>query len=300
VTISDRGVHPDLLDEETAVVEAPSEPTPARTRSSRRAATPVPAEPPSDSSATAEVTEAPPTAERESTAEQSATPPEWLEQVRQTTDPKEMLQLLTRNLPKEDLASDRTLAGILGDLSDKRARQLIEHQQREAAERAKRDAAQKGDLYALGELAAPEVLQRAQQEAARSASSPFLDGVRAFQETLPAEVQAEVAGRDWPGTPAEGVRAYLQALVESAKNHEFDRELKRREPALRKAWLSEANGNGPTPELDGGPAPGVREITDEQLANLPFGEEDAYLDKNGQPLPGVHVRLTRGIPLRQR
>jgi hypothetical protein len=133
-----------------------------------------------------------------------------------------------------------------------------------------------------------------------------MDGVVKFQQKLPPEIQAQVQGRQYGvgKSYAEGVEEYLeavsQAMADYRRDEAVEKELRRREPALRKAWLSETNGSGPTPEIDGGPAPGVREITDEQLAHMSLEESDAYLDEKGQARPGVRLRLTRGIPIRQR
>jgi hypothetical protein len=230
--------------------------------------------------------------------------PEWLEQARAAADPRDMLKLLTKHLPKDDLARDEILAGWIGDVGNKRARAILAEQDQQRLEREKQEALKRGDLYALGQHAASELEQRQTllEQQTQLALSPFMQGVQRFQQSLPRAVQEEVQGKTYApdGTPEEGVAAYLRAVTEAAIRHGFDDEIKRREPALRKAFLSETVGSEPTPEVEGGPPPGVREITDEQLARMSLAESDEYLDERGQARPGVRVRITRGIPLRQR
>ena len=302
MTMSDRGIHPDLLDEEPP----PSAPTPTPTPPARRGRTARPSPPtePTPGSELASEPVAEPTNELPAPAE--AEPPEWWQQVKDAPDPKAALALLAKNLPKQELEQDPTLQGWIGDMGARRAKALLAQQEQERTEKAKRDAAAQGDYYGLGQMTAAEVHQRAEQEMAVQQAAPFMDGVVAFQSKLPAEVQQQIQGKTFgAGRPyAEGVSEYLDAVTQATISHRLneavEREIKRREPALRKAWLSEANGSGPTPELDGGPAPSSREITDEQIAAMSLEEYDAVFDANGRPKPGTRVRLTRGIPLRQR
>jgi hypothetical protein len=291
MTMSDRGIHPDLIDEQPSRARAASPPASAPSEPS------APAEPPPESAADASSTSA---------AETATAPaaPEWFSKVREAADPASAFRTLAQNLTREDLANDRALAGVFGEYVNKRAQALLAEKEKQATEQRRREAAQKGDLYTLGELAAPEVLERVRAEASQSAIGPFMEGVTRFQNGLPAEVQARVAGRDWPGnTPGEQVQAYLEAVYEAALSHGLstavDKEIKKREPALRKAWLSETNGTAMSPELGSGPPLGVREITDEQIARMSNEEYDTYFDPKGRPKAGVSVRYTRAIPIRQ-
>lgn len=184
-------------------------------------------------------------------------------------------------------------------------RQHREREAREAIEQQKREALANADFYGLGQLTAPEIQQQVEQSTNAQAGAPFMQGVELFQRALPVEVQTEVQGRAY-GTGksyAEGVAEYLGAVYQAALRHgreqDFEQELKRREPALRKAWLSEANGSQPVPELDGGRAASVREITDEQVGRMTMSEYDTYFDERGQPRPGTRVRLTRAVNLRE-
>jgi hypothetical protein len=134
-----------------------------------------------------------------------------------------------------------------------------------------------------------------------------MDGVTHFQSQLPAEVQAAVQGKTFgAGKPYhEGVAEYLGAVTEAAVSHRLndavEKELKRREPALRKAWLSESNGTQPVPELDGAGNPlRTREITGAQVDRMSVAEYDQYFE-NGRPRPGVMYRTTdRDIPVSRR
>jgi len=306
--LSERGTHPDLLEEErasqAAAAEAPPpEPTPRRRSSG---GTPARAEP-SDTSAGAapppesEVPEAGDSTPTPAESSADGSPPEWFSQVREAKDPSEALKLLAKNLRYEQLEQDETLSGVIGRLSDRRAQELLRKQEAERQDRAKREAAQKGDLYALGELSAPEILERARREAAASASAPFMDGVALFQQALPDVIQEQVAGKTFGAGKghAEGVKEYLAFITDEAVKLGVDRELRRRESALRKSVLSEVNGDEPVPERDSGTPSRVREVTDEQIAAMSQPEYEALFDPGGIPKAGVRHRSTRGVPLRR-
>ena len=303
--MSDRGFHPDLIEEEVAAREAPPpEPPPAKPGRGRGRAPGKPSAEPPDPEAPAEAELLPP--ELPASAEPPPSPPEWLQQVREASDPQVILAALFKNVPAEELEKHDQISGWISRMGDRRARAMLQQAEQERLEQQKREAAARGDLYSLGELVAPEVQARQQQQSAAQQAAPFLDGVVAFQSKLPAEVQQQIQGKTFGvgKSYAEGVSEYLEAVAGAAISHRLndavEHEIKRREPALRKAWLSETNGTGPTPELDGGPAPSSREITDEQIAAMTLEEYSAHFDESGRPKPGTRVRLTRGIPLRQR
>lgn len=232
-------------------------------------------------------------------------PPEWWQQVKEAADAKTALALLTKNMSKDDMLQDPTLQGWIGDRVKHRAQDLIRQAQAEDIERQKREATQRGDYYGLGQLTAPEVAQQIEEAAQSQQFAPFMEAVAKYQSRFPEEVQRQVQGKTYGAgkSQQEGFVEYLEALTEAAVGQRLtdavEKEIARREPALRKAWLSQSNGAQPVPELDGGAAPGVREITDEQLARMSLAESDAYLDDRGQPKPGVRLRLTRGINLRE-
>src|SRR5262245_51042268 len=305
MTMSDRGVHPDLIDDEQAAasaVEAPS--PPRRGRAARAAAAPSPNAAAEAAPAAQDSEPAPDVSTSE--AQATAEPPEWLQQVKDAPDPESMLGTLLKNMPLEELEKHPTIRHWVGDMGDRRARALLRQQENERIEQQKREALANADYYGLGQLTAPELQAQAEQQNAAQQGAPFMDGVVRYQQTLPTEVQQAVQGKTFaPGKSyAEGVAEYLGAVTEAAVTHRLteavEKELKRREPALRKAWLSETNGGQPVPELDGGSTATSREITDEQVGRMGLAEYDQYFDERGQPRPGTRVRLTRGIPLTRR
>jgi len=307
MTMSDRGVHPDLVDEEQAAAPAVAEPSPPRRGRSARATPPTE---PAHQEPSPPVAEAAEPASSDSPAPEAegapSEPPEWWQQVKEAPDPKAAFALLAKNLPKTELEQDPTMQGWIGDMARRRALAMQQQAQVDQVAQQKREALANADYYGLGQLTAPEIQQQVEQAQAAAHGAPFMDGVTRYQQTLPAEVQATVQGKTFaPGRSyAEGVAEYLGAVTEAAVSHRLneavEQELKRREPALRKAWLSESNGAQPVPELDGGRPASAREITDEQVDRMSLAEYDTYFDEQGQPRPGTRVRLTRGIPLTRR
>jgi hypothetical protein len=296
MTMSDRGIHPDLLDEVVAEREAEPQEAPAPRRSrGRREPAPTPEPTPV---ATSDA-EAPTLAGEEAEA---AAPPEWLSQLDDIKDPVEKFKLLAKNLPKEQLEKDETLSGFIGSRADMRARQILQQQEVQRAEQAKLEAAQNGDLYTLGELTQKEYQERLAQQQALASAGPVWDGVVLFQQQLPAEIQRDVAGKvfgEGKGQ-AQGAAEYLQYIVDARTRLEVEKEISRRESALRKSVLSEVNGDEPVPERESGTPGRVREVTDEQIAAMSLREYEALFDENGHPRPGVRHRATRSIPLTQR
>jgi hypothetical protein len=288
-------VHPDLVDDEPSQ-DAPLPSSAPRGRGGRARA-PEPAAPPPEAPAEP-VGVSPESGE----AEPAPEPPEWLAQLDEIKDPVEKFKLLSKNLPRDVLEKDETLSGLIGSRADLRARELLRQQEREAQERAKLEAAQSGDLYTLGEMTQREYQERLAQQQAAQAASPFMDGVVLFQQSLPESIQKEVAGKTFGEGKgqAAGVAEYLQFIAEARTRLEVEKELQRRESALRKSVLSEVNGDEPVPEREGGTPGRVREVTDEQIAAMTMAEYDALFDENGHPKPGVRHRPTRSIPLTQR
>src|SRR5262245_14221055 len=242
--------------------------------------------------------QAPTAATPEPPAEPS--PAEWLAQVDAEKDPEKKLAILTKNLPKDRIARDEVLAGYIGDRVQHGIRDTIARQERERLDKERQEAFQRGDLYTLGQYSATELQaqEQAQKAQAELMVSPLMQTIRKWQETLPAEVQAEVAGRNFApgGTFEEGLLEYMNAVKEAHVKHGFDAELKKREPAMRKALLSETVGREVTPEVEGGRSSGyVREITDEQIGAMSLEEYNEHFDARGRPKNGVTVRFTRAI-----
>ena len=304
-----RGIHPDLLDE---IGQAPPEPAasaskPPPRRRGQRASAEAPAEanptpPPGEAEADATGVPAEGAADAATDAAPPA-PPEWLSDLQGKTDPLEIIRIAREHASREDLAGDPFFQGWIGDLANKRARQMLEDQQRQAVDKQKAEAFDRGDLYALGQYAATDLQAQRQalEQQTQAALNPYMQAITAFQSKLPEAVQKDVQGKTYApgGTPAEGFQAYLQAVHESAIRHGLEEEVKKREPALRKVELSSTVGSEQSPELDGGPAQAYREITDAQVAAMTLEEYDRYFDDKGRPRPGVRVQLTRGIDVRR-
>jgi hypothetical protein len=294
VAESDRGVHPDLIDEQPeAVLPPPEAPRRGRGRATARAA-----EPPSPVSGGVEeggVADAAAPSESPASGDDNV---DWREAWARAESPEQAFSLLAKHLPTDVLEKDERLSGLIGSRTDVRARELLRQQEREALERQKREAASNNDLYTLGEIAARELQQQSLQSVAADQYAPMMDAISRFQQTLPTELQREVAGKTFgEGKPwNEGMQEYLSYLVDSATRHR----LAERESALRKSILSEVNGSEPVPEREGGTPSRVRVVTDEQVAAMSLREYDALFDENGRPRPGVQHRSTRGIPIQQR
>jgi hypothetical protein len=293
-----RSIHPDLLDEyqdqmELAAGGTAETPQPRRRRG-RGAANPPGGSPPGSDQAVEPSAASTDGSEDNALPSEPAAPPEWLTQLRATDDPKEILGLLTRNIPREDLSRDDVLAGLIGDLGNKRARQMLEEQEQQRQGRARQEAYDKGDLYTLGQLEATNLqAQRQQVEAQmRAQNDPYMAAIRNFQAGLPEAVQREVGGKNY-----DSYGAYLTAVQDAAIRHGVSEEVRKRSGALDKAELSQTVGSEQSPELDGGPAQAYREITDAQVAAMTLEEYDHYFDDKGRPKPGVRVRLDRGIDI---
>lgn len=283
---SDRGIHPDLVDEQPAAAPSPEE-APRRGRRAAARSEPPAAPPPPE-----EQPSAPTAAESPQSGDDNA---DWREAWTKAETPEQAFALLARNLPTDVLEKDERLSGLIGSRTDLRARELLKQQEREAIERQKREAASNNDLYTLGELAARDYQQQALQSTAADQYAPLMDVISRFQSTLPENLQREVAGKTFgEGKPwNEGLQEYLSYLVDSATRHR----LSERESALRKSILSEVNGSEPVPEREGGTPSRVRVVTDEQVAAMSLREYDALFDEDGRPRPGVQHRSTRGIPI---
>jgi len=299
-----RSIHPDLLDEYqdqmqlAAGATAETPPTAKRERRGRGATGQSAASTPGAEQAPELPPLEAPVTPTDGSGDGAALPPdtaepEWLKQLRATSDPKEIVALVTRNVPREDLSRDDVLAGLIGDLGNKRARQMLEDQERQRQERARQEAYEKGDLYTLGQLEATNLEQ--QRQAAQAQNDPYLVAVRNFQAGLPEDVQREVQGKNY-----DSFGAYLSAVQDAAIRHGVSEEVRKRSGALEKAELSATVGSEQSPELDGGPAQAYREITDAQVAAMTLEEYDRHFDEKGRPRPGVRVRLERGIDVRRR
>jgi hypothetical protein len=301
--MTDRGVHPDLLEEVIAEREASAAPQEVhtaegggRTRAARRSA--PPSAPPASEPTSGEP-EADGEAPTSSSPAEGVSPDqgddgssaEWFAAVREAASPAEAFKLLTEHLPSEQLARDERLSGLIGQQADRLSRDREAARQREAVERQKREAAANQDYYTLGEISARDYQQEVQAQQAAQQSAPFMEQVANFQRGLPEHVQKRVSGQQF-----DSVEHYLKVLTDEA----VKLELAKHESALRKSILSEVNGDEPVPERENGTPSRVREVTDEQIRDMSLAEYDALFDDNGRPRQGVRHRSTRGIPIRNR
>jgi len=218
-----------------------------------------------------------------------------MQAVRESTDPQTALGTILKNAPLDDLLKHPQIAGWLGNMAQRASREQAAQRAIEEAAREKQEAWRRGDYYRLGELESQTQEQIAQQQAQLQASEPFMRSVTEFQMTLPDEVQKEVSGRMY-STTAE----YFKALHDLGVKHAVEAEIRKRQGALEKTALNATVGAEPTPEREGGPSPGVREITDAEIERMTLAEYERYFDENGKARNGVRVRLTRGIDVSRR
>jgi hypothetical protein len=291
VAESDRGVHPDLVDEQPEAAPEPEQRSNGRGRRNGNRSSAAPTPPPET------VEASPQTGDDNVTTEGVEAAPDWREAWSKAATPEEAFSLLAKNISPDVLSKDETLSGFIGSRADKRARDLLRQQEQEAVERQKREAAANNDLYSLGELTAREYQQQALSNAQADPYQPMMDVINRVQQSLPENVQRDIAGKTYgEGKPwNEGLQEYLSSLIDSATKHR----LSERESALRKSILSEINGSEPVPEREGGTPSRVRVVTDEQIAAMSLREFDGLFDENGHPRPGVQHRSTRGIPIQR-
>jgi len=286
----DKSVHPDLADAPDEQPAAPARPSRRRSGETGGASSTPP--PPVDEATSDLPPEAPDVAESEPTESE---PPDWFAAVREAKDPTEALRLLAKNLPRDQLEKDEVVSGLIGQIGDRRARDLLAKQERDRQDAAKLEAAANNDLYTLGEMTQRELQTQLASQQSAQALAPAMDAIVLFQKDLPETIQKDVSGKAFGvgKTPAEGMAEYMRYIVDKA----VELGIGKRESALRKSMLSEMNGDEPVPERDSGTPGRVREVTDEQIANMSLAEYDALFDENGRPKPGVRHRSTRGIPV---
>jgi hypothetical protein len=284
----EKSVHPDLVDDQPA--EPPARPSRRRSGDTRDSGGAPSPPPPPEGEAPSEVVPDADGAELEATE-----PPDWFASVREAKDPTEALRLLAKNLPREQLEKDEVVSGLIGQIGDRRARDLLAKQERERQEAAKLEAAANNDLYTLGEMTQRELQSQLASQQSAQALAPAMDAIVLFQKDLPETIQKDVSGKSFGlgKTPAEGMAEYMRYIVDKA----VELGIGKRESALRKSMLSEINGDEPVPERDSGTPGRVREVTDEQIAAMSLTEYEALFDENGRPKPGVRHRSTRGIPV---
>ena len=209
------------------------------------------------------------------------------------------------------------------DLPEAARERLAAEVERKAREREQaeqeRQLGQQGEFYTLGQKRW-EAVQQAQTEEQRQALDRQAEGrvLKGFEanvqtwakENFPAEVldrtaavlndSGEMDRLDFRGQ----YNLWLKTLIDNARTHaaeervQQERQKWEREelPTYRSRWLAERNGSEPSPETDGGPAPGVRELTDEVIAAMSLEDFQAVWDmKTDKPKQGYRYKPTRGI-----
>jgi hypothetical protein len=167
-------------------------------------------------------------------------------------------------------------------------------QDRDAADKAKLEAAANNDLYTLGELTQRELQQQLASQQAAQAAGPFMDGVVLFQKQLPESIQKDISGKAFGvgKSHAEGVAEYIDYVSEQR----VKLELQKRESALRKSLMSEVNGDEPVPERDSGTPGRVREVTDEMIAAMSLENTRRCSMRTVAPSQGYATGPPEGSP----
>ena len=171
----DKNVHPDLVEDEPAAPDPPA--APAET------APEVP-DSATDSSFSADESQAP------------TEPPEWFAAVRDKGH-TEVLRAILKNVPYDQLEKDEVFSGLIGNVAERRIKTLQARQEREAADRAKLEAATNNDLYTLGELTQRELQQQLASQRAAQSLAPAMDAVTLFQQDLDPSIQKQVSGKSY-------------------------------------------------------------------------------------------------------
>lgn len=292
-------IHPDLADDPEFSASSATATAPVEAKAEAEPAAPSP----QTESAEGEQSE---TAETPATETQE--PPAWWNEVKDAPSPKDALRLLTKNLPRDEVARDETLAGLIGDLGAKQGRRLFEDWKRQESERAARapidKAVQDEDVITLGEAKLREERERQAREAdttnRASTYGEIHSAISEWAGSLPEPVVSKLAGKQYDGDYKDGLVAYVNDLAEGLTTHRIEAEIAKRMPAINaaaeKAALSRINGGGPSPEIGTGQAgAGVRVITDEEISAMDLDTYDQYFDEHGRPRGGVQYKATRAV-----
>ncbi len=167
----------------------------------------------------------------------------------------------------EELLKDDRIAGRIGQVADKRAREIAA-QQKATDDARKQVEADRAETTRLRELRSENPMAYASEMERRDATSDAIHEEARRQAALggditgeletyvkanyPKEVYESLAGKTYPGTLAQGVAAYYGELDKANRAH-LRAEWERTErPALRKQILSELNGGEPSIDSSSG------------------------------------------------
>lgn len=169
----------------------------------------------------------------------------------------------------EELLKDDRIAGRIGQVADKRAREIAaDNQKREAANRqAESDRQEELRLRSLrsenpiayaNEMERKDATTEAIREETRRQASLSADVTGKLQDyvsrTFPREVIESLAGKSYEGSYAEGVTAYIADITKASRAHDRAQWEKEERPALRKQILTELNGSEPSIDSSAGGA----------------------------------------------
>ncbi len=212
-----------------------------------------------------------------------------------TPDPEALRAYVESLDPDEVLRLNRRVAGKVGDLAQKQARQLADEQHREWLEKQaqaeltkiteERRRLRKEDPIAYAEY--DEELERKQQETQRQIDVLRETWTSVDQQllhkifySLPEADQKELGGKKYEGNEIESRLAFLQDMIDrSAGRKAEDRLAKERErwereerPALQKEANAAAVANEGSPDLGGGQRVSTPRYTREQVAKMSAAE----------------------------
>lgn len=234
-------------------------PSPAPTTSTTPSATAVGS--PAPSTAPSQATAAPPESAANGTGAEAAeapTQPSWRDGLLTDSDREEALKELIESTDSDRLIKQPKLAGLLGDLAEKRARVKeaeIEKRITERQEQARLRQLRDEDPYAYA-----QEHKRVEDEAAKAESDnaqhqrtlvvwaqDINNEIAELAQSLPPEIVKRLSSKKYDGTLGQGLRAYVSDIIEGSKEawtaeakEKFKTDML---PALRKEALAKLNGN---------------------------------------------------------
>jgi hypothetical protein len=237
-------------------------------------------------------------------AEGTPAQPSWRDALL-TADRDEVLKELIESTDSDRLIKQPKLAGLLGDLAEKRARAKeteIEKRILERQEQHRLRTLRDEDPYAYAqeqkrqedEATSAKALGEQQQRTLAVWASDINSEIASLAQTLPEDIVKRLSTKKYEGTLAQGLRAYVTDIIDGSKEawtaeaqEKFKRDML---PALRKEALAKLNGNAEESPTDsgGGSAPAGALTQDEWQRN---GSSRAWRQSNKDR---VNEALSRG------
>lgn len=212
---------------------------------------------------------------------ESTTEPAWRAALKDA-DRDALLRELLDSTDTDKLRKDPKLAGLIGDAAERRAK-AKEAELREKiladAERERLRKLRDDDPYAYAEeekKREQEAERKAQEtrtetERVQSWASDIDKAIAEFaKSTLPAELNEKLAKKEYTGSYADGLKAYVADVIDASKEGWIAEARKQWEkdilPALRKDALAQVNG-GDSADVGRGAAPAGALTQDEWARN---------------------------------